>query len=223
MLIKICGITTIEAAQVASEAGADFLGLMFYPPSPRYLSPSATDDLVAAIKRLARRPKLVGLFVNLPLPEIAAAVARYDLDYIQLHGEENPPLCQEAARLRPVIRALRLPLQIEPAAALRLAAPFGQLDGLTLLLDTHKSGMYGGTGQVGEWAAARTIAQAFPALLAGGLTAENVGAAIAQVQPWGVDVSSGVEKQAAPGQKDMAKIKQFIAACKTGSFSTIED
>jgi len=145
MLIKICGITTIEAAQVASEAGADFLGLMFYPPSPRYLSPSATDDLVAAIKRLARRPKLVGLFVNLPLPEIAAAVARYDLDYIQLHGEENPPLCQEAARLRPVIRALRLPLQIEPAAALRLAAPFGQLDGLTLLLDTHKSGMYGGT------------------------------------------------------------------------------
>lgn len=189
------------------------LGLVFYPPSPRYLSVESADALVAEIAKLERRPKLVGLFVNVPEAEMVAAVERYGLDYLQLSGDESPELCARLGCLRPVIRALRLPARIAPEEALKLAAPFGEIDNLTLLLDTHKSGMYGGTGQVGDWEAARAVAQVYPVLLAGGLTPENVADAVERVQPWGVDVSSGVES--APGQKDPQKITRFIQAVKS--------
>lgn len=217
--VKICGIKTIEAARTAAEAGADLLGLVFYPPSPRYLSNEAASTLVQEINKLARRPKLVGLFVNVPQAEMVAAIERYGLDYLQLSGDEGPEECAELAQLRPVIRALRLPARIVPEEALALATPFGQLDNLTLLLDTHKSGMYGGTGQTGDWTAALAVAQAFPTVLAGGLTPENVGEAVSQVQPWGVDVSSGVEKTGTLGEKDSGKIIQFIKAARKGEIS----
>ncbi len=216
MNVKICGIKTLEAGRAASEAGAGLLGLVFYPPSPRYLSPQAADELVQQLRELEKRSKLVGLFVNVPLAEIAVAAVRYKLDYVQLNGDETPEECAKISRIRPVIRALRLPADVTPEAALQLANPFGQIENLILLLDTHKSGIYGGTGQTGNWEAARTIAQTYQTLLAGGLTPENVTAAAAQVQPWGVDVSSGVESAA--GVKDLEKIKLFIENARSSKF-----
>lgn len=212
--VKICGVKTGEIARVAGEAGADLLGLVFYPPSPRYLTAEAADTLVAEVAKLARKPKLVGLFVNVPEAEMVAAAERYQLDYLQLSGDESPELCTRLARLRPVIRALRLPARIAPEEALKLAEPFGKIDNVTLLLDTHKSGMYGGTGQTGDWEAAHALARFYPVLLAGGLNPENVADAVAKVRPWGVDVSSGVEKEGSAGEKDPQKIVKFIQAAK---------
>ncbi len=204
--VKICGIKTVEATQVAVENGAAMLGLVFYPPSPRFLTREIADELVAGIAGLSRRPALVGLFVNSGIAELSVAVERFGLDYLQLSGDETPSQVQEAARLRPVIKVLR---PADDQVALEEAARFAALPQVTLLLDSHKKGMYGGTGQVGDWSLARHLAAHYPLMLAGGLTPENVGEAVRQVQPWGVDVSSGVEKDGQPGQKDLTKIRQF--------------
>lgn len=212
--IKICGIKTVEAAQVAVESGASLLGLVFYPPSPRYLAPEVAARVVADIQTFAKRPALVGLFVNVPLKEMAQAAERYGLDYLQLSGDEEPPAVAEIARVRPVIRALRLAAQTRPDEALRQADHFGRQDNLTLLLDTHKQGMYGGTGQTGNWEIARAIANRYPTLLAGGLNSSNVAQAVREVRPWGLDVSSGVEQDGSPGQKDLAKIRKFCEESK---------
>lgn len=214
--IKICGVKTPETARKAVESGADLLGLVFYPPSPRFLTDMAAAGLVASLDGLERRPALVGLFVNVTIDEMAAKATKYGLDYLQLSGDETPAQVAEISRVRPVILALRLPAEIEPEAALALAAPFGSLPNVTLLLDTHKQGMYGGTGQTGDWGVAHAVAQRFPVLLAGGLTPENVGGAVAQVQPWGVDVSSGVEQNGSPGFKDLSKIEKFCRAARSG-------
>lgn len=213
--VKICGIKTPEMARKAVECGADLLGLVFYPPSPRFLTDEAAAELVKSIAGLDRKPGLVGLFVNVPLEEMAVKVKKYGLDYLQLSGDETLAQVAEITGIRPVIRALRLPAEIDPEAALELAAPFGSLPGVTLLLDTHKQGMYGGTGQTGDWQAAHAIAQKYPTLLAGGLTADNVAQAVRQVQPWGVDVSSGVEQSGSPGVKDPQKIEQFCQAARS--------
>lgn len=205
--IKICGLRTLESVQVASENGADFIGLVFYPKSPRYITPEATDELVAAIAKLKKRPQIVGLFVNASLAELTAATERYGLDYLQLSGDETPEQVQEAARLRPIFKSVRLPEATGVAEALESVAAFGDLPNVTLLLDTAKKGMYGGTGETGDWQIAASIAARYRILLAGGLHPENVQEAVAQVQPWGVDVSSGVES--APGIKDLEKIKNF--------------
>lgn len=212
--IKICGIKTPEMAAKAVGSGADLLGLVFYPPSPRFLTDEAAAELVESISKLDRKLALVGLFVNVPLAEMAAKANNFGLDYLQLSGDETPQQVAEISQIRPVIRALRLPAEIKPEAALALAAPFGSLPNVTLLLDTHKQGMYGGTGQTGDWLAARAIAQKYPTLLAGGLTPHNVALAVSQVQPWGVDVSSGVEQNGSPGVKDPQKIEQFCQAAR---------
>ena len=214
--IKICGLKTPEMARKAAESGADLIGLVFYPPSPRFLTDEAAAELVASLDGLTRKPALVGLFVNVPLAEMAARAEKYGLDYLQLSGDETPEQVAAIVRIRPVIRALRLPAEINIEAALELAAPFGTLPGVTLLLDTHKQGMYGGTGQTGDWQAARAIAQKYPALLAGGLNPDNVAQAARQVQSWGVDVSSGVEQSGSPGVKDPQKIEQFCRAARSG-------
>ncbi len=210
--IKICGVRTVEAAQTAAENGAAMLGLIFYPPSPRYIAPAATDALVKVISQFEQRPALVGVFVNVPLAEMVAAAERYDLTYLQVSGEESPAQVKELSRIRPVIRALRLPAHLSVEEALEQAAPFGELDGVTLLIDTYKQGSYGGTGETGDWQAARAIAERYPTLLAGGLNPTNVAHAVEQVRPWGVDVSSGVERDGAPGEKDLEKIKLFFNA-----------
>jgi phosphoribosylanthranilate isomerase len=213
--IKICGIKTVEAAQTAVQSGASLIGMIFYPPSPRFVTPEVVEKLSSGIRRLEPRPALVGVYVNVPLADMAAAAERYGFDYVQLSGEETPEQVAELSKVRPVVRALRLPAQIGVEEALRQADAFGRLDNVTLLLDTHKKGSYGGTGETGDWAAARAIAARYPTLLAGGLNAANVAYAIEQVQPWGLDVSSGVERDGAPGEKDLNKIKEFCAAARS--------
>lgn len=205
--IKICGLRTIETVQAAVASGADFIGLVFYPKSPRYITPEAATELVAAIKNLPRQPQLVGLFVNAPLSELEEAAKLYSLDFLQLSGDETPADVQAATRIRPVFKSLRLPAATTLEAGLALAAPYANLPCTTLLLDTASKGLYGGTGETGDWTLAAGLAKHYPLLLAGGLSPENVNLAVKMVQPWGIDVSSGVES--APGLKDIVKIEQF--------------
>ncbi len=218
-LVKICGVTTPAHALVAAEAGADLIGLNFYPPSHRNLAPEAAAGIVRALRAAGHGTLAVGLFVNEDPAHINAIAATVGLDLIQLSGDEQPA---DLARLaRPVLRAVR----IAPGESLvrirerltsattmlgpRDPGPLGQP--LTPLLDAHVPGAYGGTGTPADWDAAATLARLWPLFLAGGLTSDNVGAAIGAVGPFGVDVSSGVETAKV---KDPAKIRAFIAAVR---------
>jgi phosphoribosylanthranilate isomerase len=206
--VKICGITRPDDAARAVEAGADFLGLNFWPPSRRNLA-AARAPAVAAAARAAGAIQLVGVFVNQPLDDIAAIARDVGLDVLQLHGDETP------GELAAVAAATGLPVW----RALAVAGP-DDLAGLdawpvdALLLDAPSAGR-GGAGKVFDWALARDARTRFPArrfALAGGLGPHNVAAAIAAVEPWAVDVASGVE--AAPGVKDPEKVAAFIAAAR---------
>ena len=202
---KICGIRTPDMARHAAEAGADYIGLVFYPTSKRLVK---AEEVISITRELRQRaeaglhaPKTVGVFVNEPPDKINALVREYGLDMVQLSGDESPDVCR--AIEAPVLKAVR-PHTQEDIDALEAYRPGVQ----AFLLDTFVPGSWGGTGQVGDWLLAREMARRYPTMLAGGLTPENVGGAIEAVQPWGVDVSSGVETD---GQKDEQKISQFIA------------
>jgi phosphoribosylanthranilate isomerase len=201
--VKICGITTLEDALAAVEAGADAVGFVFHPPSPRY----ARLDIVREITR--RLPPFVsraGVFVDAPEDRVleVARVAR--LDTVQLHGKETHDFCRHFAELR-VIKAFRMD---GPAALTRLA----EYPGVTWLLDSYLPGVFGGTGQTFNWdLACEAVRRGGRVILAGGLTPENVARAVAAVRPYAVDVSSGVES--APGAKDREKMRAFIAAAKS--------
>jgi phosphoribosylanthranilate isomerase len=207
MPVKICGLTRLDDCLAAVDAGADTLGFNFYPRSPRYLSPETCALLVGELARRGAPVVTAGLFVNQPPPEVAAVLDRCGLDLAQLHYDDRPedltPLQGRA------FMALRDP---DPSSA-GLYVPANLQPGRpALLIDAHVPGAYGGTGQTADWERARAIAARYPILLAGGLTPANVAAAVAAVQPWGVDVASGVES--APGQKDQAKIRAFVTAAR---------
>ena len=209
-IVKICGTTNLEDAFVATEAGADLLGFILYAKSPRYVAPAMVAEVVAGVRAaVPAPPRFVGVFVNAPPDEVLAVLAQTGLDLAQLHGDEP------AAMLRALqgrgFKAVR-PTGLEDALALAEAyAALGA--GPDLLIDAYDPHAYGGTGQRADWTAAAAVAQRVPhMLLAGGLTPENVAAAVAAVSPWGVDVASGVEQ--APGRKDHAKVRAFIAAAK---------
>ena len=204
MQIKICGLTTLDDALAAVEAGADLLGFNFYPPSPRYVTPEACGEITAVVHR--RSPILcVGVFVNEPPARVAAILAAAGLDLAQLHGHETP------ADLRALGgRAFKAFRGVGADHADYAAASAGRP---AFLIDAYSPALYGGTGQTADWTAARPLAEQYPLLLAGGLTPANVAEAIAQVQPWGVDVASGVE--GAPGRKDAAKVVAFIQTARS--------
>ena len=215
MKVKICGITNVADGLAAAEAGADFLGFIFHPKSPRYVSIEQAQAIMAAVRRQFRphEPKGVGVFVNIPPAQVQHVIYTAGLAYAQLHGDETDA---EVAALRS--RAYKA-LPLHPTSLgnrlVRIDHPahLGLQDGPSLLVDAFSPASYGGTGTVGDWALAAEIATRTPRLLlAGGLTPENVAAAIAAVHPWGVDVSSGVE--ASPGRKDHAKVAAFIAAAR---------
>ena len=200
--IKICGLRTVEHALVATNAGATMLGFVF-APSKRQITPGEAAEIIAAVRAQAQQaPKIVGLFVNAPGSEIASIVERCKLDWLQLCGNEPVELLEDLPRL-PLLRAIRLDGSASEASW--LALPPKQV---TPLIDAHIKGSYGGTGALADWPGAAQLARQRNVMLAGGLTPENVGAALAQVQPWGLDVSSGVERE---GQKDSLRIRQFIA------------
>jgi phosphoribosylanthranilate isomerase len=207
--VKICGITNVEDARAAIEAGADLLGFNFYARSARYISPDAAHSIVAAIRSGERCPTLVGVFVNSPLDEVRAIVQTVDLDLAQLHGDEPIEMMTQLAGRG--FKALR-PQSAEEAE--NQAKAYTAASEPVLLIDAYCKGEYGGTGQVGDWSMAAKLARQYPILLAGGLTPENVAQAIAQVQPWGVDVASGVES--APGKKDVQKMREFVAKAING-------
>ncbi|NOQ52422.1 MAG: phosphoribosylanthranilate isomerase [Desulfuromonadaceae bacterium] len=194
--VKICGITNLEDALQAVEAGADALGFVFYHRSPRFVTPREVQKIIAELPPFVTT---VGLFVNEPLLRIRRTMAAARLDVVQLHGDESPEDCLiEPLR---VIKALR----IKNAASLEGAARY-QVS--ALLLDAWSDEHYGGTGLSFDWQLVRRLTGKRPLILAGGLTPENVVDAVRQVKPYAVDVSSGVE--AAPGKKDHQKVAEFI-------------
>jgi len=199
--VKICGITGLDDALHACACGADALGFVFYKKSPRCVDPAVAATI---IRQLPPFVTTVGLFVNAD-PEQVEEVADFcGLDVIQLHGDEGPDDCDFTPRR--TVKALR----VKDAASL---ARHGDYEVAALLLDAWVKGSYGGTGHSFNWELAATVARQRPVILAGGLTPENVAAAVRFVQPYAVDVSSGVE--AAPGRKDPAKVAAFIRAAKT--------
>lgn len=196
---KICGITRIEDALIAAEAGADAIGLVFYPKSPRAVSIQQAQEIVAALPAFVTT---VGLFVNARTEELDEILAGVALDLLQFHGAETPAECESYRR--PYIKALR----VKPGDDIaQLAAPYAKARGI--LLDTYVPGVPGGTGAAFDW---RLVPRGLPqpVILAGGLSAGNVQAAIAQVRPYAVDVSGGVE--ASKGIKDAGKIRAFMRA-----------
>ncbi len=196
---KICGITRIEDALIAAEAGADAIGLVFYAKSPRAVSIQQARDIVAALPAFVTT---VGLFVNASREELNDVLAGVALDLLQFHGDETPAECESYQR--PYIKALR----VKPGDDIaQLAAPYAKARGI--LLDTYMPGIPGGTGAAFDWSLVpRDLPQ--PVILAGGLSADNVQAAIEKVRPYAVDVSGGVE--ADKGIKDAAKIRAFMQA-----------
>ena len=206
--VKICGLRTTEAALAAAEAGADMIGLMF-APSRRQID-LATARAIVEVVRASEHGKhmlFVGVFVN-ETPEHMAAVAQeIGLDWVQLSGYE--PVAVADALPVPAIKALRFDQHESESGWFEQSA---SCDMLPVLIDAHVAGSFGGAGVVADWSAAARLAAQRPVLLAGGLNPETVGAAIAAVQPWGVDVSSGVETD---GVKDLEKIRRFIVAAKT--------
>jgi phosphoribosylanthranilate isomerase len=198
--IKICGITRVEDALNAVYLGADALGLVFYPQSPRAVSVMQAQAIVAALPPFV---SVVGLFVNATAAEVAAIQAQVRLDVLQFHGDECAEYC--AAFHVPYLKALRMQAQTDLIA---LAHTYASAS--ALLLDTYVAGVQGGTGAVFDWAwIPRQVPK--PLIIAGGLNPANVAHAIALLHPWGVDVSGGVE--AAKGIKDAAKMAAFMAAC----------
>jgi indole-3-glycerol phosphate synthase / phosphoribosylanthranilate isomerase len=197
--VKICGLSTIDQILSARDAGVDLLGLMFYEQSSRYIQPRAAKEILKTYEDDQMSPDTVGIFVNKEAEFINDVIEDVGLHFVQLHGDESPEFCTRI--LRPVIKALRL---LEKSQQHLAEAYFHST--WRILLDTPTV-KWGGTGETHDWNVARSIAQHTPLFLAGGLTPANVGEAIQQVHPWGVDVSSGVETH---GKKDIKKIQAFV-------------
>lgn len=212
--VKICGLTNLDDARCAARAGADFLGFILYPKSPRFLSPPQIAAITRAIRREfgASAPRCVGVFVNEPASQVQECLAAARLDLAQLHGNESP---DEVRRLHPrAFKALRPQTRDEARASLAVYRDaFPQDRALPqLLLDAYHPERFGGTGLPVDLTVAQPVADRCRLLLAGGLTPETVGAAIEAVRPWGVDVSSGVERT--KGAKDHARIQAFMRAVR---------
>jgi phosphoribosylanthranilate isomerase len=194
--VKICGITSLEDALTAVDAGADALGFVFHPASPRHISP---EQAAAIIEKLPPFIQTVGLFVNESRDTVNTTADRCGLDLAQLHGDETPDFCRSIKRR--IIKAFRVKdsFSLDSASDYRCAA---------YLLDAWSPAAHGGTGQTFNWEIAAAAAARRPIILAGGLTPDNVAEAVRRVQPYAVDVSSGVE--CSPGHKDAEKIRAFI-------------
>lgn len=246
--VKICGLTKLEDARVAVEAGADLLGFIFYEPSPRYVSPAVAGEIVLSLKQQfaagewshlepaadhrehedslpasqglngRRRPCFIGVFVNATLDTVERSLDLGQLDAAQLHGEESPEFvehfnCRAFKALRPKSsQAADRLIEAYAPNSTRASSHSHWFYLPDLLIDAYHPTLYGGTGHVTDWSMAAAVAQRHSILLAGSLDPTNVADAIRAVQPWGVDVSSGVEIE--PGKKDHGKVREFISAAK---------
>lgn len=199
--VKICGLTRPEDVAAACAAGADAVGFVFYEKSPRYVAPARAAALARALPPFVQA---VGLFVDAAPDFIDAVLETVPLDLLQFHGDETPQACRLPGR--PYLKAVRVNAETD---LLEYAADFDDARGL--LLDSYVPNVPGGTGERFDWALIPPNLP-LPVVLSGGLTPDNVAAAVHQVRPWAVDVSSGVE--AAKGIKDPHKVAQFIAKAK---------
>ncbi|HEY9638833.1 MAG TPA: phosphoribosylanthranilate isomerase [Coleofasciculaceae cyanobacterium] len=219
MRIKICGITQPAQGQAIAQLGATALGFICVPQSPRYVSFEQMGAVVDQLPRTAAgQPTVdrVGVFVNAAIADIVSGVAIAQLSAVQLHGHESPQFCRQLREAMPTLEIIKA-FRIKNSETLQqIEAYAGLID--ALLVDafhpqaTHP-GLYGGTGKTLDWISLRQFRPFCPWLLAGGITPDNVLDALGQVQPDGIDVSSGVEL--APGNKDLAKVGQLLAQLQT--------
>ena len=200
--VKVCGTTRLKDALLAVECGADAIGFIFYRKSPRAVTAKTAKEICAKLPPFVNR---VGVFVNETAEKINRIASQCGLDTVQLHGGESPAFCRKI-KVR-VIKAVR----VKDAASLREMSRYA-VD--AFLLDTYKEDQWGGTGKVFDWGLATRAKKYGPVIIAGGLNSRNVKAAIKKVQPYGVDVSSGVERS--PGKKDPKKVKAFLKAVREG-------
>lgn len=211
--VKICGITNLKDAQCAIDAGADMLGFIFYASSPRYITPACARDIVLDCRQSSAGTRYVGVFVNESLEHVQEVMEEAQIDLAQLHGAE---IAEMVEAISPRVYKTLQPT--DGAHARSLVADYRlSVAGNTpaFIIDGKPQALPGGNGVRADWQIAAKIARQFPILLAGGLNPQNVGDAIRTVDPWGVDVSSGVEH--APGVKDHDKVRAFINAAKANS------
>ncbi len=214
-IIKICGITTLQDALTAAEAGAQMIGLNFYKKSPRYIDPENARTLTVAMREQlgASCPLFVGIFVNEIVGRISITMEQVGLNFAQLSGDESVEMLRELRGIG--YKGLRPRNERE---AIEDAKYFGGVpcDSRipTLLVDAHNPALYGGTGERASTEIALAVKAVTPRMmLAGGLTPDNVGGVVGEIHPWGVDVASGVEGET-PGIKDAGKVKAFVQAVK---------
>ena len=202
--VKICGITNLEDAEEAARGGAWAIGLNHHPESRRFVDPDVAVQIGAALKR---RCEVAGVFVNPTLDQVAGAADEEQLTMLQLHGDEGPAFCAEAARRTgcKVIKALRVRSAADVRAAEAYRTDFH-------LFDAHRPGVPGGTGESFDWELAANRNSRVPMILAGGLDPDNVGEAIAVGHPYAVDVTSGVEAE--PGRKDPKLLAAFLESAR---------
>jgi phosphoribosylanthranilate isomerase len=210
--VKICGITNLEDARSAIEAGADMLGFNFYRPSPRFIEPSEVKKIVESLRSEieGRGLTIVGVFVNEASPNaVADIVDEAGLNAVQFHGDESIEFCAAVKQLlngKLLIKVLRVTDTLVPGAT-------ESYDADAIMLDAFHREMRGGTGQVVDWTLARSARELVPRLfLAGGLSPENVAEAIAKVQPFAVDACSSLEST--PGRKSAERMKAFVWAAR---------
>ncbi|MEO1466574.1 MAG: phosphoribosylanthranilate isomerase [Cyanobacteria bacterium J06633_1] len=206
MRVKICGITEIEQGKAIVDLGADSIGFICVPKSPRYVTPQQIRAIAAA---LPEQTVKVGVFANHSIAEIIATVEQGQLTAVQLHGAESPEFCgqlrQKIGSQTELIKAFR----IESAQSLGATTSYSDwVD--TLLLDAYHPQMLGGTGHTIDWQDLTQFQPTIPWMLAGGITPSNVGEALSRLQPHGIDLSSGVERS--PGVKDLSKVAQLFEA-----------
>ena len=200
--VKICGITSVDDALAAVDAGADAIGLVFYDRSKRHIEAKAAQRIVA---RLGPFVTTVGLFVNAPLDTVERTCLETGIHVVQLHGDEDATYCEGLSI--PFVKAIRMAPDIDPQQAV---TSFSQAAGI--LFDAWHPDQYGGTGQCFDWRRLSDVAGQ-SIILAGGLNADNVAAAVAETRPYAVDVSGGVEL--APGKKDAFLMQRFVKAAKS--------
>ena len=208
--VKICGLSKLDDALAAAEAGADYLGILFEPRSRRRLEEDDARELVRAFRERwqGSGPQWVGVFANQPLEEVNRLLVHCDMDLAQLSGHESMDYCAQVSR--PVVKVVHVRSDAPQADVLKDiqdTVTAYRDGGFMVQLDTYKEGELGGTGLVFNWDVGRELARSHPFVLAGGLSPENVAEAMQRVRPWGLDVSSGVETD---GRKDAAKIARFI-------------
>jgi phosphoribosylanthranilate isomerase len=211
--IKICGITQPEQGRAIAQLGADLLGFICVPQSPRYVTPQQIYQVVSQLSEFTYPPVSVGVFANVNLEQIAETVVIGQLKGIQLHGDESSVFCHMLKQQFPHCQLIKA-LRIRSVSDLELAHSYGEsVD--SLLLDAYNPKVLGGTGHTLDWPMLKQFNPNIPWFLAGGLKPDNVAMALETVNPNGLDVSSGVERS--PGDKDLDKVKQLITTVRNFS------